>query len=358
MLAPRRARPGALAPGRLRLPGACCTPSRGATSLMSAVSDPQRKGRGEPPERVLNAIPSAAEAPSQQDAEAKLSQRHLDEVLREVLALHALRPLRTASHYDPAALLRVRRGERIARQTVEGARVENAYELLPYLQRLRHWLHVRIQQPTGKPPAIKLRRLPSEEGAAPAPAAPAGPRGKRRSGSADDPRQGRAAAARAEGAEGGAQSPAARRLRIQERSSKPVWRHTAAWEGSVGVQQTYGLRVRYPTLQMAVPVIRVRSGVLGSVSVESRLRLTLSTEGRILSQLWEHDGGLLFSAALQALSRGHVVQEAGTGGGDAGSAAEAAEAAGATRQVRLLLGLGGTALLGVFGVQLGASGGF
>ena len=170
--------------------------------------------------------------------------------------------------------------------------------------------------------------------------------------------QGRAAAARAEGAEGGAQSPAARRLRIQERSSKPVWRHTAAWEGSVGVQQTYGLRVRYPTLQMAVPVIRVRSGVLGSVSVESRLRLTLSTEGRILSQLWEHDGGLLFSAALQALSRGHVVQEAGTGGGDAGSAAEAAEAAGATRQVRLLLGLGGTALLGVFGVQLGASGGF
>ena len=121
------------------------------------------------------------------------------------------------------------------------------------------------------------------------------------------------------------------------------------------MQQTYGLRVRYPTLQMAVPVIRVRSGVLGSVSVESRLRLTLSTEGRILSQLWEHDGGLLFSAALQALSRGHVVQEAGTGGGDAGSAAEAA---GATRQVRLLLGLGGTALLGVFGVQLGASGGF
>ena len=81
MLAPRRARSGALPPGRLRLPACCCTPSRGATTLMSAVSDdPQSKGRGEPPERVLNAIPSAAQAPSQQDAEAKLSQRHLDEV--------------------------------------------------------------------------------------------------------------------------------------------------------------------------------------------------------------------------------------------------------------------------------------
>jgi hypothetical protein len=277
-----------------------------------------------------------------QDGDAKLSKRQQDEIALEVAALHALQPMRSASHHEPDAQLRVRRADR----------PENVYEVLPYFRRLHRWLHVSDPaQLHGKQKTINLRRMEAEFRAAGAagaaagadedsdgPNPPAGSRRSRRGGTAEDPRRRReiaaakqardaakqkqrAAGSRQQGrgagdgaaAAGGVSTPVARRRRIQEMSSKPLWQHTPSWEGWLPpIRQTYGLRVKYPSLRppshwrTKAPIV-IRQGVIGAMQVQSRIHLILSADGTVLTQLWEYEGSLLFSAILALANRGQTI---------------------------------------------------
>lgn len=257
-----------------------------------------------------------------QDGDAKLSKRQLAELVHSVTKLHALQSVRSASQYNAEAQLRVRRMDR----------PESCYELLPYFWRLQRWLHASQPVSTGNSP-LNLRRLRVDGGATAGSADEDKPStspqasNRRRGGTAEDPRRRReiAAAKQAQGAaeqqaskqadQGqrvgkgptGISTPVARRRRIQEMSSKPTWEHKPAWEGWLSVQQTYGLRVKYPTLRLAIPVIKINRGVVGAIQVDSRIHVTLSADGTVLSQLWEHNGGLVFSAILAFANRGQSI---------------------------------------------------
>ena len=244
-----------------------------------------------------------------QDTDGKLSKRQLAEVVQSVTKLHALQPMRSASQYDMDAQLRVRRVDR----------PETCYELLPYFRRLHRWLHV--SHPVTAPHSpLNLRRLRTDGSAAVVDEGSGGTDpatgNRRRGGTAEDPRRRREIvakqrrAAQGQGASKGPTSvstPVARRRRIQEMSSKPVWEHTPVWEGWLSVRQTYGLRVKYPTLQLAIPVIKINRGVVGAMHVDSSIHVTLSADGTVLSQLWEHNGGPLFSAILALANRGQSI---------------------------------------------------
>lgn len=304
--------------------------------------------------------------------------------MHSVTKLTALQPMRSASQYAAGAQLRVRRTDR----------PESCFELLPYFRRLHRWLHV--SRPVTAPSPLNLRRLRADGSAAVVnegsdDSDPQTSK-RRRGGTAEDPRRRREIAAAKQardavkqrnlgmrGAQGqrvsagpvGVSTPVARRRRIQEMSSKPVWEHTPVWEGWLSVRQTYGLRVKYPTLQLAIPVIKINRGVVGAMQVESSIHVRLSADGTIVSQLWEHNGGVLFSAILAMANRGqsivrqrflaalrccilssaivllatvqlvticvsHVMWQP-SHGHDAGHEAEA-EAQAATTQIRMLLG--------------------
>ena len=302
----------------------------GGGGLMSAVLGEDDDGGGPLPEAEswgraeLEGIPSAVDATIAQDGEAKLSKRQLTEVATEALKLHGLRPMRSVSHYSDTAQLRVRRA----------GHAENHYELVTHFQRLIRWLHVTplpastIAAAAASPFNLKRIRTRGGGGAGPGGAGPGGaaagdgPEGRERSGTAEDPRRGREVAAASKQREqarqraaarqvprgGDSVSAVARRRRIQEISSKPVWQHTPTWEGWLTVPtQTYGVRVKYPTLNAQIPVIQFKSGVFGSFEVESRIHLTLSSDGTVLSQLWEHEGGMVFSSVLALANRGQSI---------------------------------------------------
>ena len=225
--------------------------------------------------------------------------------------LHALQPMRSASQYDTGAQLRVRRVDR----------PESCYELLPYFRRLHRWLHVSTHPVTAPHSPLNLRRLRTDGSAAVVDDEGSGGTGpdtgnRRRGGTAEDPRRRREIAAKQRRAAQGQEAskgptsvstPVARRRRIQEMSSKPVWEHTPVWEGWLSVRQTYGLRVKYPTLQLAIPVIKIKRGVVGAMHVDSSIHVTLSADGTVLSQLWEHNAGPLFSSILALANRGQSI---------------------------------------------------
>lgn len=271
---------------------------------------------------VLSWLPASDCRSAMQDSDAKLSKRQLEEVVHSVTKLTALQPMRSASQYATGAQLRVRRADR----------PESCFELLPYFRRLNRWLHV--SRPVTAPSPLNLRRLRADgsAGAVNEGSGGAGPQtGKRRrGGTAEDPRRRREIAAAKQardaikqrdpltsmrGVQGqqastgptGVSTPVARRRRIQEMSSKPVWEHTPVWEGWLSVQQTYGVRVKYPTLQLAIPVIKINRGVVGAMKVESSIHVTLSADGTVVNQLWEHNGGVLFSAVLALANRGQAI---------------------------------------------------
>ena len=396
---------------------ASATAASPSDSLMSAVlgDDGGPEAGGSWGRGALEPIPSAVDASAMQDGEAKLSKRQLTEVATEVLALHALRPMRSVSHYASTAPLRVRRA----------GHAENHYELVTHFQRLARWLHVTpLPAPSAAAaaaPPMNLKRIRTRGGGGASGAGGAGddgPEERQRSGTAEDPRRGREVAAankqrdqakqraaarqgQGQGGGDGGVSAVARRRRIQEMSSKPVWQHTPAWEGWLTVPtQTYGLRIKYPTLKAQVPVIQFKNGVFCSFQVESRIHLTLSSDGTVLNQLWEHEGGMVFSAVLALANRGQSIVSAAAArprpaaarfltttaalrvlswsddanarfsfllvllahsqvkslGNSSGTGDAEAEAAAATAQIRRLIAVGGVGLIAILGVQLTPSG--
>jgi hypothetical protein len=70
--------------------------------------------------------------------------------------------------------------------------------------------------------------------------------------------------------------------------------------------------VKYPSLRppshwrTKAPIV-IRQGVIGAMQVQSRIHLILSADGTVLTQLWEYEGSLLFSAILALANRGQTI---------------------------------------------------
>jgi hypothetical protein len=242
------------------------TPVRPSSSAQSALArivglgddaSPREGVRDEPGMqtwRRIEGIPSPANASVEQSSTA-LSMRHVAKITTDALDLHVLSPCSLdPSHARNRATAHARATHRV--RVVSSLRRGTPRELRPLFRGLRPWLTA--EAPLSSP-SLRLKPLRGAAAANQVTRRQQPPRKKKLSSAVADV------------------SPIARRRKIQEAAGlKAPLEHVPTWSGTLGTHHCCALRVRYPTLQLTAPIIRMRPGKMMPLNVASTIQVVLS----------------------------------------------------------------------------------